>query len=83
MSNVLLDRVDWPSVGDEVLYRRGSDGRWMPATVLRVAERHHSAPPLLRSLPWTKPAGLGYPSGSSARTVLPAPPSSPAPGQPR
>lgn len=33
-----LDRSDWPTVGDEVLYRRGDTGRWVPAVVLQVAE---------------------------------------------
>jgi hypothetical protein len=32
-----LDRVDWPNVGDEVLYRQHGRG-WIPATVLAVAE---------------------------------------------
>lgn len=33
-----LDRIDWPTVGDEVLYRCPVGG-WVPATVLAVAER--------------------------------------------
>lgn len=32
-----LDRADWPTVGDEVLYHH-PDGRWLPATVLDVAK---------------------------------------------
>lgn len=32
----LLDRADWPTVGDEVLYHSYSRG-WIPATVLDVA----------------------------------------------
>lgn len=32
-----LDRVDWPVVGDEVLYNQSGRG-WMPAVVLRIAE---------------------------------------------
>lgn len=34
----ILDRVDWPEVGDEVLYHQYGRG-WIPATVLAVA--HH------------------------------------------
>ena len=32
-----LERDRWPQVGDEVLYHR-PDGRWVPATVLAVAQ---------------------------------------------
>jgi hypothetical protein len=32
-----LDRIDWPEVGDEVLYHQSHRG-WMPATVLDVAQ---------------------------------------------
>lgn len=32
-----LDIVDWPRVGDEVLYREGATGRWVAAIVLSVA----------------------------------------------
>lgn len=32
----ILDRPDWPKVGDEVLYRSYERG-WIPATVLKVA----------------------------------------------
>jgi hypothetical protein len=35
---VPLDRDRWPRVGEEVLYHRGDDSRWTPATVVKVAE---------------------------------------------
>ena len=36
LSPRILDRIDWPSVGDEVLYHQYGRG-WIPATVLEIA----------------------------------------------
>lgn len=63
-----LDRTRWPSIGDEVLYRRGDGSGWTAATVLEIAS--HDGDLMLDTGDGTALAALDVKHGSQRHQWL-------------